>query len=102
VVTPNLAVVSAKASCNVFRALAAAEPNNDEIQSKVGLSLQRLGEALRAATSRASLQQIAGVSELHALAGKELGEQAIRTDVVLALWRLASAGDEPHTIDRGS
>ena len=44
----ELAVASAKTGCNIFRALAAAEPNNDEIQSNVGLGLQRLGEALRA------------------------------------------------------
>ena len=95
----KLAVASAKTGSNTFRALAAAEPNNDEIQSNVGLSLQRLGEALRAsgdikgglAADRDSLE-IA-----RALAGKEPGNRQFRTDVVLALWRLASAGDEPRT-----
>jgi type II secretory pathway pseudopilin PulG len=94
-----LAVASAKTGSNIFRALAAAEPNNDEIQSNVGLSLQRLGEALRASgdikggltADRESLE-IA-----RALGSKEPGNRQFRTDVVLALWRLASAGDEPRT-----
>jgi hypothetical protein len=94
-----LAVASAKKGSDIFRALAAAAPNNDEIQSNVGLSLQRLGEALRAngdikgglGADRESLE-IA-----RALASKEPGNRQFRTDVVLALWRLASAGDEPRT-----
>jgi type II secretory pathway pseudopilin PulG len=95
----ELAVASAKKGSDIFRALAAAAPNNDEIQSNVGLSLQRLGEALRAngdikgglGADRESLE-IA-----RALASKEPGNRQFRTDVVLALWRLASAGDEPRT-----
>jgi hypothetical protein len=94
----DLAVTSARKGSDIFRALAAAEPNNDDIQSNVGLSLQRLGEALRAngdvkgglAADRESLE-IA-----RTLAGKEPGNRQFRTDVVLALWRLASAGDDPH------
>ncbi|MGO9698658.1 MAG: hypothetical protein ACLPX7_05285 [Xanthobacteraceae bacterium] len=95
----QLAVACAKKGSDIFRALAAAAPNNDEIQSNVGLSLQRLGEALRAngdikgglGADRESLE-IA-----RALASKEPGNRQFRTDVVLALWRLASAGDEPRT-----
>ena len=95
----QLAVASARKGSDIFRALAAGAPNNDEIQSNVGLSLQKLGEALRAsgdikggqAADRESLE-IA-----RALASKEPGNRQFRTDVVLALWRLASAGDEPRT-----
>jgi tetratricopeptide (TPR) repeat protein len=94
----QLAVASARKGSEIFRGLAAAEPNNDDIQSNVGLSLQKLGEALRAsgdvkgglAADRESLE-IA-----RALASKEPGNRQFRTDVVLALWRLASAGDEPR------
>ena len=58
-----------------------------------------MGEALRAsgdvkgglAADRESLE-IA-----RALASKEPGNRQFRTDVVLALWRLGSAGDEPRT-----
>lgn len=95
----ELAVASAKKGSDIFRSLVKADPNNDEIQSNVGLSLQRLGEALRAsgdvkgglAADRESLE-IA-----RALASKEPGNRQFRTDVVLALWRLGSAGDEPRT-----
>jgi hypothetical protein len=94
-----LAVASAKKGCNIFRALAAAEPSNDEIQSNVGLSLQRLGEALRASGDiKGGLTADRDSLEIaRALASKEPGNRQFRTDVVLALWRLASAGDEPRT-----
>lgn len=95
---PQLAVATARKGSDIFRALAAAAPNNDDIQSNVGLSLQRLGEALRAsgdikgglAADRESLE-IA-----RELASKDPGNRQFRTDVVLALWRLASNGDEPQ------
>ena len=95
----ELAVASAKTGCNIFRALAAAEPNNDEIQSNVGLGLQRLGEALRARGDiKGGLRADRESLEIaRALASKEPGNRQFRTDVVLALWRLGSAGDEPRT-----
>ena len=82
----------------MFRALARAQPDNDDIQSDVGLSLVKLGETLRAsgdlsgglAADRESLE-IA-----RALANKQPRNRQFRTDVVLALWRLASAGDDPR------
>ena len=92
----QLAIASARKGSDIFRALAAAEPNNDDIQSNVGLSLERLGEALRAsgdikgglAADRESLE--IG----RTLASREPGNRQFQTDVVLALWRLASAGDD--------
>jgi tetratricopeptide (TPR) repeat protein len=94
----KLAVDSAKKGADIFRALAAAQPDNNIMQSDVGLSLEKLGAALRAsgdnngaiAADRESLQ-IA-----RTLADKEPGNKQFRTDVVLALWRLAAAGDDPH------
>jgi tetratricopeptide (TPR) repeat protein len=94
----KLAVDSARKGVDIFRAIAAAEPNNHDMQSNVGLSLQKLGEALRAsgdykgalAADRESLD-IARI-----LADKEPGNKQFRTDLVLALWRLAAAGDDPR------
>jgi hypothetical protein len=94
----KLAVDSAKKGTDIFRALAAAQPNNNNLQSDVGLSLEKLGAALRAsgdgngalAADRESLQ-IA-----RTLADKEPGNKQFRTDVVLALWRLAAVGDDPR------
>lgn len=94
----KLAVDSAKKGTDIFRALAAAQPDNTIVQSDVGLSLEKLAAALRAsgdnngavAADRESLQ-IA-----RTLADKEPGNKQFRTDVVLALWRLAAAGDDPR------
>lgn len=94
----QLAVASAKKGADIFRAIAAAEPDNDDIQSNFGLSLQKLAEALRASgdvkggftADRESLE-IA-----RRLASKEPGNRQFQTDLVLALWRLASAGDDPR------
>ena len=94
----KLAVAAARKGTEIFRALAAAEPDNNVVQSDVGLSLEKLAAALHAsgnnddaiAADRESLQ-IA-----RALAAKEPGNRQFRTDVVLALWRLAAAGDDPR------
>jgi hypothetical protein len=96
---PQLAVASAQKGSAIFRALAAAAPNNDDIQSNVGLSLQRLGEALRASgdTKGGQAADRESLEIARALASKEPSNRQFRTDVVLALWRLASAGDEPRT-----
>jgi hypothetical protein len=95
---PKLAVDSARKGIEIFRGLSAAQPNNNDMQSDVGLSLQKLGEALRAngdingglAADRESLDVA------RALAAKDPGNKQFRTDVVLALWRLASVGDDPR------
>jgi hypothetical protein len=94
----KLAVDSAQKGTEIFRALGAEHPNNNNVQSDVGLSLGKLSEALRAsgdgkgalAADRESLD-IA-----RALADKEPGNKQFRTDVVLALWRLAAVGDNPR------
>ena len=95
----QLAVASAKKGSDIFRALAAAAPNNDEIQSNVGLSLQRLGEALRASgdikgglgADRESLE-IA-----RALASKEPGQQAVSDRRRARVVAACVSGDEPRT-----
>jgi hypothetical protein len=89
------AVEIARKGTEIFRAMAAEQPNNNALQSDVGLSLGKLSEALRAsgdgkgalAADRESLE-IA-----RALADKDPGNKQFRTDVVLALWRLAAVGD---------
>jgi hypothetical protein len=94
----KLAVDSARKGTDIFRALAAAQPNNDEMQSNVELSLQKLGEALRASGDRSAALAAdrESLDIARTLAGKEPGNKQFRTDVVLALWRLASAGDDPR------
>jgi hypothetical protein len=94
----KLAVDSARKGTEVFRALAAAEPNNNDMQSDVGLSLEKLGEALRADGDKkgALAADRDSLDIARTLAGKEPGNNQFRTDVVLALWRLASAGDDPR------
>lgn len=95
----ELTMDSARRGSDIFRALARGQPDNDDIQSDVGLSLAKLGEALRAsgdfrgalAADRESLQ-IA-----RALANKQPRNRQFQTDFVLALWRLASAGDDSRT-----
>ena len=94
----KLAVDSARKGLAIFRALAAAQPDDDDMQSNVGLSQEKLAEALRAsgdakgalAADRESLEVA------RALAAKNPGNRQFRTDVVLALWRLAEAGDQPR------
>ncbi len=44
----NMAVASARKGIDIFRALAAAEPDNEDMISDVGLSLEKLADALRA------------------------------------------------------
>lgn len=90
------AVDSARKGTDIFRALAAADPNNNNLQSNVGLSLPKLAEALRAAGS--NREALAADRESLAiarnLADKDPGNKQFRTDVVLALWRLAAVGDD--------
>lgn len=83
----QLAVASARKGSDIFRALAAAEPNNDDIQSNIGLSLERLGEALRASGDvKGSLAADRESLEIaRTLASKEPGNRQFQTDVVLAL-----------------
>jgi hypothetical protein len=94
----KLAVNSARNGTEIFRALAAAEPSNDVMQSNIGLSLAKLAEALRASGDNkgalAAYRESLDIART--LAGKDPGNRQFRTDVVLALWRLASAGDGPH------
>ena len=94
----KLAVDSARNGTEIFRALAAAEPNNDFMQSNIGLSLAKLGEALRASGDNkgALAADRESLDIARTLAGKNPGNRQFRTDVVLALWRLASAGDDPR------
>ena len=78
--------------------MAAEQPNNNAYKVTSDLSLGKLSEALRAsgdgkgalAADRESLE-IA-----RALADKDPGNKQFRTDVVLALWRLAAVGDNPR------
>jgi tetratricopeptide (TPR) repeat protein len=94
----KLAVNSARNGTEIFRALAAAEPSNDVMQSNIGLSLAKLAEALRASGDNkgalATYQESLDIART--LASKDPGNRQFRTDVVLALWRLASAGDDPR------
>lgn len=94
----KLAVASARKGTVIFRALAAAEPNNEDMQSDVGLSLEKLAEALRASgdPSGALAADRESLDIARALAARDPGNKQFRTDVVLALWRLASAGDDPR------
>lgn len=95
---PKFAVDSAQKGVAIFRALAAAQPNNNDMQSNIGLSLQKLGEALRASgDARAGLAaDRESLDVARTLAAKDPGNRQFRTDVVLALWRLASVGDDPR------
>ncbi len=94
----KLAVICARKGTDVFRALAAAEPNNQDTQSDVGLSLEKLAEALRASgdMSGALAADRESLDIARTVAAKDPGNKQFRTDVVLALWRLASAGDDPR------
>ena len=94
----KLAVASARKGIYIFRALAAAAPNDDDMQSNVGLSLEKLGEALRASgdASGALAADRESLDIARALAAKDPGNKQFRTDVVLALWRLASVRDDPR------
>ena len=77
--------------------MAAAHPNNNKLQSNVGLSLGKLAEALRAAATRGALAADRESLEIaRTLADKDPGNKQFRTDVVLALWRLAAVGDNPR------
>ncbi len=94
----KLAVTSARKGTALFRTLAAAEPNNDDMRSDIGLSLEKLAEALRASgdAGAALAADRESLDIARTLAAKEPGNKQFRTDVVLALWRLASAGDDPR------
>jgi hypothetical protein len=94
----KLAVDSARNGTEIFRARAAAEPNNDVMQSNIGLSLAKVGQALRASGDNkgALAADRESLDIARTLAGKNPGNRQFRTDVVLALWRLASAGDDPR------
>jgi hypothetical protein len=94
----DLAVKSARKGVDIFRAFAAAEPNSNVMQSNVGLSLAKLGEALRASgdTRGALAADRESLDIARTLADKDIGNKQFRTDVVLALWRLASGGDRPR------
>jgi hypothetical protein len=78
--------------------LAAADPNSNDLQSDVGLSLPKLAEALRAAgNNRDALSaDRESLAIARSLADKDPGNKQFRTDVVLALWRLAAVGDDPR------
>jgi tetratricopeptide (TPR) repeat protein len=90
------AVDSARKGTDIFRALAAADPANNNLQSNVGLSLPKLAEALRAAGNNrdAIAADRESLAIARALADKDPGNKQFRTDVVLALWRLAAVGDD--------
>lgn len=94
----ELAVNTARKGTDIFRALAAAQGDDNSVQSNVGLSLQRLAAALRASgdTNAALAADRESLAIARNLAGKEPGNKQFQTDVVLALWRLASAGDDPR------
>jgi hypothetical protein len=94
----KLAIRSARNGTEIFRALTAAEPNNDVMQGNIGLSLAKLGQALRASGDNkgALTADRESLDIARKLAGKDPGNRQFRTDVVLALWRLASAGDDPR------
>jgi tetratricopeptide (TPR) repeat protein len=92
------ALDSARKGTEIFRALAAADPKNNNLQSNVGLSLPKLAEALRAAGNNreALAADRESLAIARTLADKDPGNKQFRTDVVLALWRLASIGDDPR------
>jgi hypothetical protein len=94
----KLAVAAARKGTDIYRALAAAEPNNNLVQSDVGLSLEKLAAALHASgdNNGAITADRESLQIARALAAKEPGNRQFRTDVVLALWRLAAAGDDPR------
>jgi hypothetical protein len=94
----KLAVDNARKGTEIFRALAAEQPNNNAVRSDVGLSLGKLGEALRASgDNRGALAADRESLDIaRSLADKEPGNRQFRTDVVLALWHLASVGDSPR------
>ena len=68
------------------------------MQSNVGLSLENLGEALRVSGDEdgALAADRESLDIARAVADKEPANKQFRTDVVLALWRLASVGDNPR------
>jgi tetratricopeptide (TPR) repeat protein len=92
------AVDRARKGTDIFRALAAADPNSNDLQSDVGLSLPKLAEALRAAGNNrdAVSADRESLAIARSLADKDPGNKQFRTDVVLALWRLAAIGDDPR------
>ena len=92
------AVDSARKGTDIFRALAAADPNNNNLQSDVGLSLPKLADALRAAGSNrdALAADRESLAIARTLADKDPGNKQFRVDVALALWRLAAIGDDPR------
>jgi hypothetical protein len=92
------AVDSARKGTEIFRALAAADPKNNNMQSNLGLSLENLGEALRASgdVDGALAADRESLDIARAVADKEPANKQFRTDVVLALWRLASVRDNPR------
>jgi hypothetical protein len=94
----KLAVDSAQKGAGIFRTLAGEQPNNNSVQSDVGLSLAKLSEALRASGDNqgALSADRESLDIARALADKDPGNKQFRTDVVLALWRLASVGDNPR------
>jgi hypothetical protein len=94
----ELAIDSARRGSDIFRALARGQPDNDDFQSNVGLSSAKLGEALRASGDfRGSLAADRESLEIaRALANKQPRNRQFQIDVVLALWRLASASDDPR------
>jgi tetratricopeptide (TPR) repeat protein len=94
----KLAVESARKGTAVFRALAEQKPDAMELQSNIGLSLEKVGEALRAGGDiKGSLTAYRESLEIaRAIAAKDPGNNQWRIDLVLSLWRLAAAGDQPR------
>jgi tetratricopeptide (TPR) repeat protein len=94
----QLAVDSARKGTRIFSALAEQRPNDNELQSNIGLGLEKIGEALGASGdvngSRAAYRESLEVAR--AVSAKDPGNVQWRTDIVLSLWRLAAAGDEPR------
>jgi len=94
----QLGVDSARKATNIFRAIAKEKPNDNGLQSDVGLSLEKLGQMLRASGDRkGSLAAYRESEEIaRAVSSKDPGNVQLRIDFVLALWRLANIGDEPR------
>jgi len=94
----QLAVDSARKGTGIFSALAEQRPNDNELQSNIGLGLEKIGAALAASGdvkgSRAAYRESLEIAR--AVSAKDPGNVQWRTDIVLSLWRLAAAGDEPR------
>jgi tetratricopeptide (TPR) repeat protein len=94
----QLGVDSARKATKIFRAMAEQKPNDNVLQSDVGLSLEKLGQMLRASGDlKGSLASYRESEEIaRAISSKDPSNVQWRIDFVLSLWRLAAMGDEPR------